>query len=104
MNDQREMKLSTPQGSAPEVLESSARTWDDRETGAFLLDNGEWILVWMKHENGERKKTQVKLTSTAMMATMLAVTDILDKTGKPLGWEPEQNAEVSHFYPNNQKG
>jgi len=91
--------LSELAGSAPEVLESSARKWDDngnRECCAFLLESGEWVLTWLRGSGEDKVQTTVKLSPTAALATMSAMSSVSQKTGKPLGWEPKQNVEMDN--------
>lgn len=86
--------LPSSSGSAPEVLESSARKWDDggsRECCALLLENGEWVLTWLREAGEAKVQTTVKLSPIAALATMSAIHSVTEKTGKPIGWEPKQN-------------
>ena len=88
-----------PSGSAPEVLESSARKWEDgenRECCAFLLESGEWVLTWIRGSGEDKVQTTVKLSPTAALATMSAMQSVTEKTGKPLGWKPKHNTESNH--------
>jgi glycerate-2-kinase len=91
--------LPSSSGSVPEVLESSARKWSDdgenREACAFLLSSGEWVLTWVSGEGEGKRQTTVKLSPTAALATMSAIYTVSEKTGKPLGWIPEQKTEDS---------
>lgn len=78
--------------SALEVLGSSGRKWEDgenRECSAFLLSSGEWILAWVSGESESRRQTEVKLSPTAVLATISAIHTVAEKTGKPVGWKPK---------------
>ena len=89
--------LSASTASVPEVLESSARKWsgdgENRETCAFLLSSGEWVLTWVSGEGESKRQTTVKLSPTALLATVSAIHTVSEETGKSLGWSPRQNTE-----------
>ena len=87
--------LSASTASVPEVLESSARKWSDdgenRGTCAFLLSSGEWVLTWVSGEGESKRQTTVKLSPTALLATVSAIHTVSEETGKFPGWSPKQN-------------
>jgi|GEM_PF-6297425 len=87
-------KLSETNETNPEVLESCARQWSDegenRETGAILLSDGDWVLIWVSGEGESQRQTTVRLSPLAALATICVINDVMEKTGKPLGWSPSQ--------------
>lgn len=68
------------------VLSKSGYKWDNKRSEVFLLSDGSCQFEWFTDDN----RTAVRLSATAVHATFNALADIQRETGKPIGWNPDE--------------
>lgn len=64
--------------------------WDGKTCKAFLLSDGSWQFEW---QSPDQEAVKVRLSPMAVRTTVRAISEIVESSGKPFGWEPQPNQE-----------